>query len=155
MLRPQSNRSRQLVSLDGIWDFKVDFKDEGFAKNWAQSQLDTDLDCAVPASYNELFAAREIREHVGWVWYQRDVVIPKGFAGERVFVRVDAATHEGVIFLNGKELARHVGGYMPFEVEVTDLVSAGQSYLLTIAVSNILTNETIPPGYVGVFDICW
>ena len=149
MLRPQSNRSRQLVSLDGIWDFKVDFKDEGFAKNWAKGQLDTDLDCAVPASYNELFTAREIREHVGWVWYQRDVVIPKGFAGERVFVRVDAATHEGVIFLNGKELARHVGGYMPFEVEVTDLVSAGQSYLLTIAVSNILTNETIPPGYVG------
>ena len=149
MLRPQSNSSRQLVSLDGIWDFKVDFKDEGFAKNWAKSQLDTDLDCAVPASYNELFTAREIREHVGWVWYQRDVVIPKGFAGERVFVRVDAATHEGVIFLNGKELARHVGGYMPFEVEVTDQVSAGQSYLLTIAVSNILTNETIPPGYVG------
>lgn len=149
MLRPQSNRSRQLVSLDGIWDFKVDFKDEGFAKNWAKTALDTDLDCAVPASYNELFTAREIREHVGWVWYQRELVIPKGFAGERIFVRVDAATHEGVVFLDGKELVRHVGGYMPFEAEITELVSAGESYLLTIAVSNILTNETIPPGEVA------
>jgi beta-glucuronidase len=148
MLKPQSNPSRQLVSLDGIWDFKVDFNDEGFGKGWAGSKLATDLDCAVPASYNELFTDSKIREHVGWVWYQRELFIPKGFAGQRYFIRIDAATHEGVLFVNGKELVRHVGGYMPFEAEITDLVAPGQEALLTIAVSNILTNETIPPGEV-------
>ena len=148
MLKPQSNAARQILSLDGIWDFKVDFNDEGFSQQWASSKLDGNLDCAVPASYNELFTDTKIREHVGWVWYQREVFVPKGFAGDRVFIRVDSATHEGVVFLDGKELVRHVGGYMPFEVEVTDLVSPGASHLLSIAVSNILTNETIPPGYV-------
>ncbi len=150
MLKPQLNPARQLVSLDGIWEFKVDFKDEGFNQNWAASKLDTDLDIAVPASYNELFPQREIREHVGWVWYQRELIVPKGFSGQRYFVRVGAATHEGVLYLNGKELVRHVGGYMPFEAEITDLVAPGETALLTIAVSNILTNETIPPGEVQV-----
>lgn len=150
MLKPQANAARQLVSLDGIWDFKVDFEDQGFAQHWAAKKLDTELDCAVPASYNELFTDVRIREHVGWVWYQRSIVVPKGFAGERIFVRLGSATHEGVVFVNGKELVRHVGGYMPFEVEITDLVSAGEEFLLTIAVSNILTNETIPPGAVSV-----
>lgn len=150
MLKPQLNPARQLVSLDGIWEFKVDFNDEGFNQNWAASKLDTDLDIAVPASYNELFPQREIREHVGWVWYQRELIVPKGFSGQRYFVRVGAATHEGVLYLNGKELVRHVGGYMPFEAEITDLVAPGETALLTIAVSNILTNETIPPGEVQV-----
>ncbi len=150
MLKPQLNPARQLVSLDGIWEFKVDFNDEGFNQNWASSTLDTDLDIAVPASYNELFPQREIREHVGWVWYQRELIVPKGFAGQRYFVRVGAATHEGVVYMNGKELVRHVGGYMPFEAEITDLVAPGETALLTIAVSNVLTNETIPPGEVQV-----
>lgn len=148
MLRTQQNAARTVINLDGVWDFKVDFSDEGFAKRWASSKLDTLLDCAVPASYNELFTSREIREHVGWVWYQRTAFVPSGFAGSRYFVRVGAATHEGVVFVNGTEVARHVGGYMPFEVELTDLVAPGAQFLLTIAVSNVLTNETIPPGSV-------
>ena len=152
MLKPQNSSSRELVNLDGIWDFKVDFKDEGFQQNWAASKLDTALDVAVPASYNDLFTDIAIREHVGWVWYQRKVRVPRGFAGQQVFVRADSATHTGVIFVNGNKVAEHTGGYMPFEADITDLVSAGQEVLLTIAVSNILTNETIPPGRVVTRD---
>jgi len=149
MLKPQSNSVRELVSLDGIWDFKVDFNDEGFSHDWAAKKLDTDLDCAVPASYNELFTDSKIREHVGWVWYQREVFVPKGFSGQRYFIRIDAATHEGVLFVNGSQLAHHVGGYMPFEAEITDVVAPGSAALITVAVSNVLTNETIPPGRVA------
>jgi beta-glucuronidase len=152
MLKPQNSSSRELFNLDGIWDFKVDFKDEGFQQNWAASKLDTSLDVAVPASYNDLFTDIAIREHVGWVWYQRRVRVPRGFAGQQVFVRADSATHTGIIFVNGKKVAEHTGGYMPFEADITDLVSAGQEVLLTIAVSNILTNETIPPGRVVTRD---
>ena len=54
----------------------------------------------MPASYNDLFADAAIRDHVGWVWYQRTVRVPRGWAGERVFVRFDAATHEGVVYVD-------------------------------------------------------
>lgn len=152
MLRPQTSASRELLNLDGIWDFKVDFKDEGFAKNWASKPLETNLDIAVPSSYNDLFTSVDIREHVGWVWYQRTVRVPRGWASDRVMVRIDAATHAGVVFVNGKQVAEHVGGYMPFEADVTELITAGQEFTLTIAVSNVLTNETIPPGRVVTRD---
>jgi beta-glucuronidase len=148
MLKPQSSATRELVNLDGIWDFKVDTNDEGLAQNWASAALDTKLDVAVPSSYNDLFTNTDIREHVGWVFYQRQVRVPRGWAGERINVRVDAATHEGIVFVNGKQVAHHVGGYMPFSADITDLVSAGQEFNLTIAVSNVLTNETVPPGKV-------
>jgi beta-glucuronidase len=152
MLKPQNSASRELVNLDGIWDFKVDFQDEGFQKNWASKKLETELDVAVPASYNDLFTSAAIRDHVGWVWYQRKVRVPRGFSGQQIFVRADAATHAGVIFVNGTQVAEHVGGYTPFEADITSLVSAGEEILLTIAVSNVLTNETIPPGRVVTLD---
>jgi beta-glucuronidase len=152
MLKPQISRTRELQNLDGLWDFKVDFNDEGFAKDWAAQRLRTDQQAAVPASYNELFTDPAIREHSGWVWYQRSVRVPRGWSNERVFVRADSATHEGVIFVNGKEVARHLGGYMPFSADITQHVSAGDEFVLTIAVSNVLTNETIPPGKVITRD---
>jgi beta-glucuronidase len=152
MLRPQSTATRELLNLDGLWDFKVDFKGEGFNQNWAATQLDTKLQAPVPASYNDLFTDTAIRNHVGWVFYQRTVRVPRGFAGERTNVRVDSATHEGIVFVNGIEVARHVGGYMPFSADITDHVKAGEEFNLTIAVNNVLTNETIPPGRVVTGD---
>lgn len=152
MLKPQTTGTREVQNLDGLWDFKVDFKDEGFSQAWAGKPLSTELQAAVPASYNELFTDPAIREHSGWVWYQRIVRVPRGWSNDRIFVRADSATHEGVIFVNGKEVVHHLGGYMPFHADITDHVSAGQEFVLTIAVSNVLTNETIPPGKVITRD---
>jgi beta-glucuronidase len=78
MLKPQATSTRELVNLDGLWQFKVDFKDEGFNHGWASKSLDTDLQAPVPSSYNDIFTDVKIREHVGWVWYQRQVRIPRG-----------------------------------------------------------------------------
>ncbi len=152
MLKPQSNQCREVINLDGIWDFKVDHKDEGLSQKWWNSKLDTKLDIAVPSSYNDLFTDIAIREHVGWVWYQREVRVPRGWSNERINVRVDAATHEGIVYINGAEVARHVGGYMPFSADITEHVKAGETFRLTIAVNNVLTNETIPPGEVLTLD---
>jgi beta-glucuronidase len=152
MLKPQATSTRELLNLDGLWDFKVDFKDEGFSQNWAGKQLSTDLQAPVPSSYNDIFTDLKIREHSGWVWYQRQVRVPRGWNDEQIMVRVDSATHEGVVFVNGKEVVRHVGGYMPFQADISSHVSAGEEFTLTIAVSNVLTNETIPPGRVVTKD---
>jgi beta-glucuronidase len=147
MLKPRSTATRELVRLDGLWRFALDTA-VGPAP-WSAA-LDTALEAPVPASYNDLFVDEAIRDHVGWVWYQRQVRVPRGWAGERVFVRVDAATHEGRVYVGDRLVAEHVGGYTPFEADVTDFVVAGEEFRLTIGVGNELTNTTIPPGSVTV-----
>ncbi|MEP7764659.1 beta-glucuronidase [Sanguibacter sp. 25GB23B1] len=147
MLKPQSSPTRELVNLDGLWRFAVE-PDES-AVRWS-SLVEGPLEAPVPASYNDLFADSAIRDHVGWVRYQREVRVPRGWAGERVFVRVDAATHEGRVYVGDTLVAEHVGGYTPFEADVTELVTPGEVLRLTIAVNNVLTNETIPPGSIEV-----
>jgi len=149
MLRPQAGPTRELVNLDGLWRFAID---SAVAESPWSGTLATSLEAAVPASYNDQFADAAIRDHVGWVWYQRTVRVPRGWAGERVFLRFDAATHEGVVYVDDVKVAEHVGGYTPFEADVTDVVAAGAEFRLTVGVSNELTNITIPPGVITVTD---
>jgi beta-glucuronidase len=150
MLKPQLSESRNLLSLDGLWDFAVDFCDASFQEKWWGSRLADPLQVAVPASYNDLFTDVKIREHVGWVWYQRTVTIPQNWKGELIYIRVDSATHEGVVYVNDTEVARHVGGYMPFEADITEHALAGSTIRVSIGVNNVLSNITIPPGELKV-----
>ncbi|MFB4279606.1 beta-glucuronidase [Nonomuraea sp. MTCD27] len=147
MLRPRATATRELVNLDGLWRFAVD--SAAGERPWGGT-LDTPLEAAVPASYNDLFTDPAIRDHVGWVWYQRTVRVPRGWTGERVFLRVDAATHEGRVYVDDVLVAEHVGGYTPFEADITERVRPGAEFRLTIGVNNELTGRTIPPGTVTV-----
>jgi beta-glucuronidase len=147
-LKPQHTTTRELVNLDGLWKFALAAEDEP-SDSWT-AILPKDLECPVPASYNDIFADRKIHDHVGWVLYQRDVIVPKGWSEERFLIRAEAATHKGRIYVNDEYLTEHSGGYTPFEADITHLVSAGEKFRLTIAVNNELTFETIPPGMVSV-----
>ncbi|MET0780295.1 MAG: beta-glucuronidase [Microbacterium sp.] len=150
MLKPISTLTRELIRLDGLWRFALD--DEATPEPWS-GDLASTLEAPVPASYNDVFADQAIHDHVGWVWYQRTVRVPRGWAGDRVMLRVDAATHEGVVYVDGTRVAAHVGGYTPFEADVTDVARAGEEVRVTIGVNNELTNETIPPGTIQVNEM--
>ena len=49
-------------------------------------------------------------------------------------------------WLNGKEVMTHSGGHLPFEADVTSLLSYGNINRITAAVNNTLTPSTLPPG---------
>jgi beta-glucuronidase len=100
----------------------------------------------VPASYNDIFADAGIRDYVGEVWYQTTVRIPARWGGQRIVLRFDAATHHGVAWVNGTQVAEHAGGYTPFEADVTAVVVPGAENRITVAVDNRLSWVTIPPG---------
>ena len=148
MLKPQQSATRELVSLDGLWRFAATTD----ATPWT-AVLPGRLEIPVPASYNDIFVNPSLREHVGWVWYQRTVRVPRGWSGERIVLRIDAATHSGRAYVNDELVVEHSGGYTPFEADITALVKGGDAFRLTIGVDNTLTYQTIPPGEVITDDV--
>jgi len=104
---------------------------------------------AVPASYNDLVTEAAEREHVGDVWYQREVRVPATWQDRRIVLRCDSATHHGTVWAGDIQVAEHSGGYTPFEAEVTDLVTCGEMLRLTVRVGSELSMDTIPPGVVS------
>jgi beta-glucuronidase len=148
MLRPQDGPTRERKSLDGLWQFALDPAGRGRAAGWWRRPLEHATEIPVPASYNDLFADAVARDHVGDAWYQTVVRVPRGWAGQRVVVRLDAATHRSVVWVDDVEVVRHEGGYTPFEADVTPHVRPGEEFRLTVVVDNRLTWQSIPPGVV-------
>ncbi|MFC3996246.1 beta-glucuronidase [Nocardiopsis sediminis] len=149
MLTPRTSRSRDIRPLDGLWTFALDH--EAGSRPW-EAPLAVTRQAPVPASYNDVFTDPGVRDHVGVAWYQRVIDVPATWAGQRIVLRVDAATHAGTVYVDDHRVAGHQGGYTPFEADVTSLVTPGGRARVTIAVDNRLTSATIPPGTVTVDD---
>ncbi|HSA52057.1 MAG TPA: beta-glucuronidase, partial [Yinghuangia sp.] len=134
--------------MNGLWSFRLDPAGEGRTEGWWRSRLDEAREMPVPASYNDIVPELAVRDHVGDAWYQTTVRVPQRWAGERIVLRFDAATHRAVVWVDDVQVAEHEGGYTPFEADVTDHVQPGTEARVTVVVNNELTWESIPPGVV-------
>jgi len=78
----------------------------------------------------------------GTVWY-RTTFDYAAAAGTRQFLHFGGANYQADVYLNGAKLGRHVGGFTPFEFEVTDkLRPAGNS--LVVKVDNTRHADAVP-----------
>ena len=144
MLYPIMTETRQVIDLNGIWNFKLD-KGVGFDEKWQESTLQDTIRMAVPSSYNDLVEDSSFRDHIGWVWYEREFIISKNMLDERLVLRFGSATHHAKVYINGKLLVEHKGGFTPFEGELNEFVTVGKNRV-TVAVDNILDESTLPVG---------
>ena len=133
MLYPQSNAARAVLDLSGFWSFRLREGDP-----WQP--------VAVPASYNDQSPDPAFRNHAGPVWYKTRVSLPSCFAGKRAALRFDAVAHSARIFLNGKLICSHRGGFLPFEADLTGLLAPGESAELLVEADNRISHSTLPIG---------
>ena len=150
MLRPQDTTTRETKRLDGIWNFAADPEGVGRSDGWWRGPLRAARRMPVPSSFNDVLVDPLLHNHVGDVWYQRQVFVPRGWAGQRVVLRFDAATHRATVWIDETCVMEHEGGYTPFESDISSLVVPGAACRLTVVVDNELTWESIPPGIVEV-----
>ena len=151
MLYPIITESRNIIELNGIWNFKLD-NGNGISEEWYKNSLPQPIPMPVPSSYNDLIESEKVRDHVGWVWYERNFTIPKALFNERIVLRFGSATHEAKVYLNGNLLMEHKGGFTPFESEINSFLVDGENRL-TVAVNNIIDETTLPVGLLKEVEI--
>lgn len=142
MLYPITTASRIVMDLSGLWKFMID---EEKMEIDVKETLPTNVTLAVPASFNDQTVDKKIREHSGFVWYEKSFTVAKMLQNERVVLRFGSATHEAWVYLNGELITTHKGGFTPFEVEINDHLNDGENRLL-VKLSNLLDYTTLPVG---------
>jgi len=87
--------------------------------------------------------------------YQRTIQWPAGAPPGRCTLYVGAAMHTAQVLLDGAVLGRHLGGYLPFELDLTPALRDGLPHTLTLQLDN-RDNAEVPPGkpYADL-DFCW
>lgn len=149
MLYLIENKIREVKCLDGIWRFKIDKQNCGLEEQWYKEPLRDTIPMAVPASYNDMMTEASDREHVGYIWYETNFIIPMSWQGKRIVLRFGSASHHATVWVDGCEVVRHKGGFLPFEADITSIVEAApdaESFRVTVALSNMLDWGCLPCG---------
>lgn len=78
-------------------------------------------------------------------WYRRYFSVPSSYHDKRLTINFEGVQTVAEIYLNGKKIATHAGGYMGFVVDISRYVNFGKDNVLAVRVSNE-DNPQVPPG---------
>ncbi|CAL1689343.1 unnamed protein product [Lasius platythorax] len=153
LLYPRESESREIKSLDGLWDFTVSPEGDalkGYREGWYAlddlSKVGEIMKMPVPSSYNDITTSRNLRDHVGAVWYQRTFFMPLPWRDQRVFVRFGSVNYLAQVWINGVLATNHEMGHLPFEAEISSYLTFGGENRITVAVDNTLLQTSVPQG---------
>jgi len=96
---------------------------------------------SVPGDWNT--QKKELFYYEGTIWYKKSFDYSKAKKSNRVFVYFGASNYQTDVYLNGKKLGHHVGGFTPFNYEVTNLLKDVSNYLI-VKVDNKRRKEGVP-----------
>ena len=142
-LYPQQNARRNLCDLSGLWSFQLDPQDSGEKDGWFRA-LPAPRSIAVPASWNEQF--EDARDYLGVAWYLRRIVVPPAWRGQKIMLRFGSATYAARVWIDGQPVGGHLGGHLPFEVDVAALISWGAPTVIAVQVENKSSPTRVPPA---------
>ena len=115
--RPSMVRDSYL-SLNGEWAFAV-------------SESSTDAECneriALPFPPESALSGIERAIEKGtYMHYKRHITLPEGFMRDRLILHIGAIDQEAWVYVNGIQVAERLGGYIPFEADITEAVSGAE-----------------------------
>ena len=127
------------TSLNFAWKFISDFS-SSYLEKLPDNAVMVDLPHnAFPIKYNYF----KQDDYQGVVTYEKVFDIKKLNKNRRYFIRFEGLMVQGHVYFNGQDLGNHISAYIPFEVEVSELVKAKDNRLVVVVDSR--ENQDIPP----------
>lgn len=162
----QNNKARVALSLNGKWNHIVDPYENGFydyrrkafdasasgkggffddITNTDKSELieynfDYSPALNVPGDWNSQVEKLELYE--GTVWYRKMFNMSPD-KGKKYFLYFAAANYEAHVYLNGKKLGAHKGGFTPFQFQIDKHLISGENSVV-VKVDNTRKQDEIP-----------
>ncbi|MDD4494017.1 MAG: beta galactosidase jelly roll domain-containing protein, partial [Eubacteriales bacterium] len=138
------------LSLNSYWKFALDKEDKGKEKEWYSSIPDNASDIYVPACWNE--CDDEWYHYEGLAWYFKKFMFKLNPEVKRNVLFFNGVNYSCEIWLNGQLAGSHVGGFTPFEIDVTGLLNNNAENFIAVRVDNTMTRMTVPPIGVDWFN---
>lgn len=131
--RPQLARPSlehpQWMNLNGLWQYAAG--DAQGAPPFGQTLKHQVL---VPYPIESVLSG--VQKHSDFMFYRRLVDVPAGFTahGQHVRLNFGAVAQDATVYVNGKEVVRHVGGYTSFGADITPALRSSGSQEIVVAV---------------------
>ncbi len=136
--RPQLVRD-DWQNLNGLWQLAI-------GKEGEPAPLGKELERRILVPFPIESALSGLMEHADRLWYRRQFTIPSTWSGNRVLLHFGAVDWETRVWINGRELGTHRGGYDPFSFDITDSLKADGPQEVVVGVFDPSNQGTQPRG---------
>lgn len=151
---------RQATLLNGDWNYIVDVQEEGYydyrmnPTRWGFFQnakpqrpedlIEYDFDKAptmhIPGDWNT--KDEKLFFYEGTVWFKKSFTHHKQ-EGQRTLLYFGAVNYDCHVYVNAKHVTHHIGGFTPFNIDVTDQLKEGENILI-VKVDNKRHRDNVP-----------
>ncbi|WP_114784838.1 glycoside hydrolase family 2 protein [Botryobacter ruber] len=157
---------QETFSLNGKWQYIMDpyetgfydyrFKEKGQRDPGAywNSGVPKDKTAMVEHGYDDQYTINvpgdwnsqdpKFSYYEGTVWYKKSFDYQKKDASNRLFVYFGAVNYQADVYLNGKKLGSHKGGFTPFQFEIDDSILKEKGNYLVVKVDNKRAKDEVP-----------
>jgi hypothetical protein len=143
-------------NLNGRWSFKPDSTNVGLSENWQDQAEFFDKTIVVPFSWASPLSGIEM-PNVNVGWYSRSFTLTniKSWEGKDKFLVFSASDFNTTVWINGKEVGKHSGGYIPFDFNISEFLTEGENTIVVRVEDEELDNRPSGKQYYGNAKGIW
>lgn len=133
---------RHIININDNWKFIQENITEASARNFDTSNWES---VQIPHSWNAMDGITGDNDYFrGACWYQKEFSVANHHAGKKIFIEFNAVNSIANVYLNGKHLGEHRGGYSVFRYDITDIVEFGAVNTLAVQADNSNVPDVYP-----------
>lgn len=156
------NSGREVFSMNPAWRFHKGAVEGAEATNFDDAEWTV---VSLPNGIEYLpTEASGCINYQGEVWYRKHFTPADALKGKKLFLHFEAIMGKSKVFVNGKLLTEHFGGYLPVVVDISDVLNWGEDNVIAVWTDNS-DDKTYPPGkaqdvldftyFGGIYRDCW
>lgn len=130
--RPDFMRE-EWINLNGAWDFGFDSLDAGIKERWFKLAV-LPGKITVPFSWGSPLSGLKNLSDIAW--YSREITVPLEWTGANTFLVIGACDWKSDLWIDGKSVGSHQGGYNQFEFDLTPFINPGSTHRICLRVDD-------------------
>jgi len=132
---------RKVINMNDAWKFIRNNEEQAHEVSYHDEHWNT---VTIPHTWNAIDGANGYEYHRGACWYRKAFALEQANEGNRIFIEFNGSNSITDVFVNGRHVGQHKGGYSTFRFDITDAVHYGTSNVIAVKVDNTIVDDVYP-----------
>lgn len=132
---PLASATRQTIPFSSDWRFLRDDVSEAESKTFSDQNWES-VTLPHTARIEALVAGKKAPQWQGVCWYRKTFELPTEARGREVILRFEGAMNIAEVWVNGRPVGNFMGGYLPYVMDISDTVVAGETNVVAVRLDN-------------------
>lgn len=132
---------RRIININKGWKFVRQDEVQAMHKSYNDESWEM---INLPHTWNAVDGANGFNFYKGACWYRKELVVDSLAAGNRVFIEFNGSNSITDVYVNGRYLGQHRGGYSTFRFDISEAIEYGKKNMLAVKVDNTVVDDVYP-----------